>query len=865
MSAERWAEVDALFKAALRRPTSARLSFLRAAQCEEDVRAGAESLLEADAEAGDFLETPAFRLTPDAGAERSGRLGPYRLIQVIGRGGMGDVYLAERDDGAFERRVAVKILRPDVALPQLCRRMDAERRILARLEHPNIARLYDGGTTDDGRPFLVLEYVEGEPIDAYSERLGLDIDCRIELFLQVCDAVQLAHRNLLIHRDLKPLNILVTVDGTPKLLDFGIAKPLDDASRGFATELGATPLTPAYASPEQLRGEPLTTASDVFSLGVILRQLVTRRPPNEQPHASRSRPKSDLDVILATALHDEPERRYSSARQLAEDLERFRAHRPILARPDRWLYRLSKLVRRHKLGTALALTATVTLLVAAIFLALQARMMVQERDRATTALDMFTELLTVSDPHSPRNVTTLADFLAERAPALTSQIRNAEDMPGDVVVELATTMANVGLYVESADLLEATLAKRRSGPSPSEALTTAALQSALAATYRQLARYDEAESLFRSALGTRSSIVGGDATAVAETLTGLGDLLAVLGRASEAKAVLERAVTIYERGDANPELAGALTELGDVVRASGDIERSEALFARALELNQRLLGPDHFAVGTALAGLARVQADAGRIREAYGYYRQAIDSWNRSIGAGPDLTVATAWNNLALASLALWQLDEAEEAARKAYGQLRALKGDDHPGSAIPRTVLAKVLVAKGDDEAAVRLLGSTLSVFERHYGEHHPRTAGVLLALGKVMLARGDDVAARELLARCTAIQAAIWPEGHRRQADTFLARAELARRAGDLDTALDLRREALDRSLGGLPAEHWRVGRGRAAVGSSLKDLGRLDEARRELTQGIHALESSLGADHPETVDALALLQAIGASGAG
>lgn len=380
---DRYQQIDRLFAAALERPAEGRCAFLKAACAEDDeLLRSVERLLVADERSQRFLEEPVGALSAmheeDEATELTGQLlGAYRLLRGIGRGGMGDVYLARRDDGLFDRQVAVKILRSGLLGTEAQERFLAERKTLARLEHPGIARLYDGGTTPDGRPFLVMEQVEGLPIDEYAERHTLRIEARLDLMLAVCAAVDFAHRQQVVHRDLKPENILVDERGDPKLLDFGIAEPL-------ATELprrppgglvwGAPWMTPSYASPEQVRGEPATTASDVYALGVVLYELLTGRsryagpttrmdiehancgeiPPRpseavlreggalEQAVDARawgfgslrawSRAlRGDLDTIMLRALAKRPQDRYSTAAGLAADLKRFLRGRPVAA------------------------------------------------------------------------------------------------------------------------------------------------------------------------------------------------------------------------------------------------------------------------------------------------------------------------------------------------------------------------------------------------------------------------------------------------------------------------------------------------------------------------------------------------------
>ncbi|MEM6673620.1 MAG: protein kinase [Planctomycetota bacterium] len=400
---ERWRRVRAIVEAALEREPPERAAFVEeTAGGDDELAREALDLLEL--ESVDALDaTIADAIEDDADAE-SPRLGPWKLLREIGSGGMGTVFLAVRDDGQFKKRVAIKRIKRGMDTDEVLRRFERERQVLATLDHPGIARLLDGGVSDDGRPYLVLEYVEGEPLDRWCDSQRLSIRERIELFCEVCDAVDEAHRSLVVHRDLKPSNVMVDAQGRPRLLDFGIAKMLDPEKGEQTVELTSTPLrllTPAYASPEQIRGQLITTTSDVYSLGAVLFQILTGRPPFEFETASASEiervvchaeptrcsqvvsgadesvaerrassPRAlartldgDLDTVVAKALRKEPRRRYATAALLADDLRRYLRGLPVSARPDTFGYRTAKFVRRHRLGVASAAATLLALVV----------------------------------------------------------------------------------------------------------------------------------------------------------------------------------------------------------------------------------------------------------------------------------------------------------------------------------------------------------------------------------------------------------------------------------------------------------------------------------------------------------------------
>jgi len=379
-----WQQVQEIFDEALKLEPSARSQYVEAASGDDpELRAQVESLVRSLERAGDFLEQPPeeTRDFDDVLSMTGQIIGPYRIVEELGRGGMGAVYRAVRT-GDYEQQVAIKLIKRGLDTEFVLRRFRAERQILAKLQHPGIAQLLDGGSTPDGRPYFVMECIQGEPLDRYCEARNLPINERLRLFRMVCSAVEYAHRNLIVHRDIKPGNILVTADGIPKLLDFGIAKVLSPALEdpGGQTVVGAKLMTPEYASPEQKTGDPITTASDVYSLGVVLYVLLTGcLPKDQQGGAGVEKPSTaavrsgntqlagrlsgDLDTIILKALRVEPERRYSSVENLSEDVRRYMESLPVSARKDRWSYRTSKFVRRHAAGVAAAALVTVSVIV----------------------------------------------------------------------------------------------------------------------------------------------------------------------------------------------------------------------------------------------------------------------------------------------------------------------------------------------------------------------------------------------------------------------------------------------------------------------------------------------------------------------
>ncbi len=387
MTPERWQLVQHVFHAALELPTEGRAAFV-AAETPGDAELEAEvvSLLASADSAADFLETPAQ--APEEPPRT--RIGPYDVVREIGHGGMGTVFLAIRADEQFKKRVAIKVVRRGMDTDAVLRRFRQERQILAGLDHPNIARLLDGGNTDDGLPYLVMEYVEGEPVTTWCERRGIGLRERVALFRTICAAVQFAHQNLVVHRDLKPGNIFVGTDGAPKLLDFGVAKLLNPEVSGHTFEMTAASVrvfTPEYASPEQIRGERIMTASDVYSLGVLLHEVLTGRRSVADAGRTTGDLPGDLERIIAMATREEPARRYASVEQLSEDLRRWLEGLPVKARRDTFSYRTSRFFARHKAATAAAALILLSLVGGIVATARQARIAEREHARAERRLE----------------------------------------------------------------------------------------------------------------------------------------------------------------------------------------------------------------------------------------------------------------------------------------------------------------------------------------------------------------------------------------------------------------------------------------------------------------------------------------------
>ena len=702
----RWARLDELFHRLADVAPAERARILDD-ECDDDpsLRRELELLIAADDEGGadvaDVVARAETELDGASGSAEGDRVGPYTLLGSIGQGGMGTVYLAERSDESYEARVAIKVLR-GVGGAEWSARMRAERRILATLKHPGIARLIDGGETASGQPYLVMEHVEGEPLDAYCSEHALGVDERLRLFVHVCDAVQYAHGRLVVHRDLKPDNVLVDASGRPKLLDFGIAKLLgDDERRDVRTRTGVRPMTMRYASPEQIRGERVTTATDVHALGVILYELLTGALPHpaeaksvrELEDAILERDADppgvdpDLDTIVLKALAKDPTRRYDSVERLAEDVRRYLAGLPVLARPSTWTYRTGKFVRRNR-GAVFGGVATL----ASIFFfgvdsgirlldMRQERLAAQvARDEAQAVTSFLVDVFEATDPNEAQGLdVTAREILGNARTRVRDEFRERPGVQGSVMIALGRAYVRLGAHDSATVLLAEAVARvEQAHGLGSEQHATALRQ--LGAAHRSAGDLRAAEDVYRRVLDLRLELFGPDGLDTGEGWNNLG-------------------VVQDDLGDDEAALASLL----------------EGLRIRRLHL------PDaHEMVVTTLGNVGSVLIDLGRHDEAIEYTRMALDG-ERALHAGaPHLDVAYALNNLASAIEYAGRLDEAEPLYMESLEIREQLLPAEHPSVLVIKNNLGNLYGKQGRPELAIEYFESILPE-RRRRGEPVP------------------------------------------------------------------------------------------------------------------------------------------------
>ena len=750
----RWEEIDRLLDAALDRPSPERRSFVEG-ECEEDdeLLTSVLDLLAIADSADDRLEVPdpnlsqAFIDELGAGEEGLGRIGRYSLLQQLGRGGMGTVYLAEHEGEGFRQQVALKVLRRGLDTDDIQQRFVTERQILAQLKHPNIARLFDGGSTPNGRPFLVMEHVEGEPFIDYCDREQLDIRHRLRLMLQVIDAVNEAHTNLIVHRDLKPSNILVTAEGHVKLLDFGIAKILDPAAGALHTRTGSYLLTPDHASPEQLKGEPITTATDVYQLGVLLFRLLTGRRPfpagggsplehhelaeraevprpsttvesteegleiarmrSGNPSQLRRTLRGDLDTIVSKALNVEASRRFSSAATLADDIRRFLDGRTISARPDSFGYQTRKFLRRHPWVTPVALVALAVMGLYITTLVRYTDRLEAERNKAQLEAGRAEEVQRF-----------LVDLFSSANPYVPADSQRGRQI---------TVLEALDLGVERLDSSLATQPEAR-----------ASILSAISGVYEDLGAFEQALPLRQEAMDLQHSLYGSSSRPVRDSLGDLATIVAGLGDLERATELheerLELALAVVPPDEG--EIAGARTLLGRHLFEISQPEAAEEQLRAAVDLTRTAQVPPLTEV-EAIRSLADAQRLRGKLEEAERSADRAVELADAHFG------IASSPSGLARATLATvysarGKREEADATFRAAIDALEQTLGADH-GTRLATMNNFALLKMSGEDFAgAARLLAEVVDIGERVYGEDHPEVANFLQNLGAT-LARLD------------------------------------------------------------------------------------------------------------------------------
>lgn len=802
MEAERWRQIETIFQSALECEPLARAALLDSTCAgDAELRRQVESLLASYA-AGGPTNSPALHegvaiLEARENALMAERkLGPYRIVREIGRGGMGVVYLAARADEAFEKLVAVKVLPRGLEGEDIVRRFRSERQILASFDHPNITRLLDGGATEDGLPYLVMEYIEGEPIDQYCDARKLNVSDRLRIFQQVCLAVSYAHRNLVVHRDIKPSNVLVTKEGVPRLLDFGIAKLLAQATAvGEATLTALQPLTPDCASPEQIRGEPVTTATDVYSLGVLLyRLLIGRSPyraqvqspsemsrvvceeeavkpseavsradsiregsasdPGSAPLAAvregsveklRRRLADDLDNIVLMALRKEPQRRYASVDQLSDDISRHLNHLPVTARPDTRSYRFSKFVRRHRAGVAFAVVLLFTLTGGLAATVWQAHIARQQRDRAR-----------IEQAKADRIKSFLLDMLSYSSPEFASpnQTKNP-DVKVSEVLDQAAKRAEADLANEPEILAE--------------------VESTIGGIYGAQGRIQDAEPILRASREKTIGLYGLKSHEATNVSNELANVLLQEGKHEEADAMFRENIDIerdlQKQGRGEPAaLASMLAAYGGMLDQRND-RSAEGYLREALKYSYAFKGKDRAMVAMIYNDLSNEAGYRGDADEAERLLRASLDEY-RKLPPATYGEMSTTLSNLGALLIRRGKYDEAEPYVLEGLELRRRVFGDSHLSTAMGLYRLSDLRFKQERYEEAEKAATESIDTFRRALPAPQDNVlfTNPLVEMGSILDAVGKYRDAEGYLRQALEIRTRLLPKGNQ-----LIGRAEV------------------------------------------------------------------------------------------
>ena len=871
----RWMRIRDLFEQAVDMPTETREAFIDQ-NCGDDdgLRDELKSLLASDVAHREARSrgplTGAIGAAVDATTKSrreellGGTIGPYRLTQILGHGGAGTVYLGERADRQYSAQVAIKVVEGAALNAEIGRRFKAERQILASLNHQNIARLIDAGETQEGYPYLVMEYVHGEPIDKYCDRKKLNVEQRIDLVLKVCGAIQYAHQNLIVHRDIKPGNILVLPDGTPKLLDFGIAKLLDtsDAAAAMAlTRMNDRVLTPEYASPEQILGQNITTASDVYSLGMVLFELLTGLRPYKittssqlelerticvidssrastvvrqaltqvtsdtpqsrnihtiaetrqiTPMRLRARLNGDLDAILARALRKEAIYRYNSVEQFADDLRRHLAREPVSARQGNWVYYTQRFARRHAFGVAAASGFVVLITAALIVVSIQSKRIAAERDIATQE--------------------------KQTSEAVASFMMNVFDAADPFTVQDREVTAKE-LLDNAADRIHADLGQ--------QAGVKARLLESIGRSYERQGHADRGVDLLKEAVEIQRDTSGENKVVLVSPLRSLGKALLANGDIESARNAFLEAQAILEKSD-EPEtatLADILADLGRLELDAGNVDLSRKYADRAIPMLRQAYSSDHTEVASALTALGQVLKWQNEYKLMEDAAREAVRIYQASL---PELHPDRLLTERLLAESLFYQgnIEAAAPLIEKALTNRRKVFGATSSSIALDLQLMSELRRAQDRFLEAETYAVEALEVKRLRHGERNYNTAYARTTLATIQLRLGKLSDAEQQLRAAIDVYLELFPPEHLyiASAEYFLAEVLVSQRK--YDEAINMTKLTLDRLLNA-NVSAWRIARTENTLGQAYFKQHKLGLARQYLEKSYQTLLSDSAAD--------------------
>jgi serine/threonine protein kinase/tetratricopeptide (TPR) repeat protein len=846
--------------------------------------------------------------TLESTGETSRIIGPYHLLQKIGEGGMGEVWVAEQHK-PIHRRVALKLIKAGMDTKQVIARFESERQALAMMDHPSIAKVFEAGETDEGHPYFVMEYVQGIPITAYCDQNRLTTQERLDLFMHICEGVQHAHQKAVIHRDLKPSNILVAIqDGkaVPKIIDFGVAKATAQnlTERTMYTELGMMVGTPEYMSPEQaeMSGQNVDTRTDVYSLGAILYELligalpfdpkelrragfdeIRRKIREEDPpkpstklstmgdasttqaqNRRTERPalirqiRGDLDLITMKALEKDRTRRYGSASDLAADIMRHLSHQPVLASPPSATYRLRKFVRRHRVGVAVAAAAAVMLIAFATTMAVQARRIARQRDRAERMSAFLVSLFEASDPdRSKGDRLTARELLDTGVARLERELADEPETRAALLHTIGRVYFQLGRGDAAEWALEQALLFRRT-LSGRGRLDLAATLNELGKVYSRKGDYVRAEAVDREVLDIRRSLLGADHPEVGKSLHNLATLAERRGQLAEAEALYKKALPLLKKSGNPAESGISLVALSSLYWRQDKLSAALDTSREALDLLRRTLGVEHSQTLYAMNSYAVDLSEVGEYAQAEQLQREILATWRKLVGDS-HFNVGLSYYNLGNTLDEQGRFAEAEQALRESLAIWRRTLPDPHVQTAFALNDLAIVLVDQRRCVDAEPLYREALTMFQKLKDSDPAAAAWSLHGLGDVYSCRGQISEAEKYYRAALELRKKTLGTAHRNVADTEAALGRLLTGRGAYEEADRLLRDALEIRRKSLPSTHWQIGYTEALLGSCLKGERRFDEAEPLLLAGYETLRTKRGDGREETLSAVSGLVAL------
>ncbi|MCG2589642.1 serine/threonine-protein kinase [Rhodohalobacter sulfatireducens] len=849
MNSQQWDDIQDLFHQCIELSLDEQKIFLdNLKEKKPQISAELKKLLDAHHMSGTFLED---EILEEEFISEGDRVGPWRIIREIGRGGMSSVFLATRADGQFEREVAIKFLHGLIPGQSMHKRLQQEQKILARLQHKNIAQLFDAGLTDEGRPYFILEYIQGKPITEWCNEKHLSFEERLQLFVQVCRAVQFAHQLLIVHRDLKPNNILVDNHGTVKLLDFGIAKILEDEPQEGApvTKTGLFLMTPEYASPEQVHGGAITTATDVHALGLILYELLTGRLPydisdktpieigsiisettpakpssvvikissetiklgsiNKAQHKRQLR--GDLDTIVLKSIRKEPERRYGSADQLLQDIRCYQKNEPISARPESAGYLTKKFIQRNRTVVFALSVIGIILVGTAIFSLNQARITEIERQKTEQVNAFLQEMLASPNPYQDGLEVKVIDILDRTADRIDIELSNQPAVEASVRHTLGVTYRELG-DIDKADFqLSQSLALMNTLFSPPNA-EMSEVQVEMAKTEQMQGNYQTADSLLNLALTADLELFGRESTTI----------------------------------------AARLGELGSLQWEMGNFDEAEALLRESLELEQKLRSPDHEQIASSMGNLATLLSDQGYDEEALELYREELKIYRANYEDDRHPAIPQVISHIGIILDDQEKYEEALADHQKALELFRELKGEDHPDVVYAMNNLASVMTKMGNVEEALAMQVDAAALYRDIFGPDHPNLGIQYNNIAFTKRNMGDLEGAKESYSQAIETWQAGLPPGHPFLAYGYHNLASVLQSQNRPGEALPYFRDAYEIRTEHLSPENPERAMTTSMLGECLASLGKIAEAEPLLIEGYQSLLVSRGEDHSTTMEA-------------